>query len=66
MTRDEPAAALIDAIAWTTTGLVSCVAQPHDTGEVLMVACMDRAAIQETLATGRVCCFSRSRSEASP
>jgi phosphoribosyl-AMP cyclohydrolase len=37
------------------------VAQQHDTGEVLMVAWMDRAAIHETLATGRVCYFSRSR-----
>lgn len=63
MMLDMPAsAALLDAIAWTPTGLVSCVAQQHDTGEVLMVAWMDRAAIRETLATGRVCYFSRSRS----
>jgi phosphoribosyl-AMP cyclohydrolase len=62
MTPDEPAtAALLDAVAWTPNGLVSCVAQQHDTGEVLMVAWMDRAAIRETLATGRVCYFSRSR-----
>lgn len=62
MTPDEPAtAALLDAVAWTPSGLVSCVAQQHDTGEVLMVAWMDRAAIRETLATGRVCYFSRSR-----
>jgi phosphoribosyl-AMP cyclohydrolase len=52
MTLDEPAvAALLDAVAWTPSGLVSCVAQQHDTGEVLMVAWMDRAAIRETLAT---------------
>ena len=38
MTPDEPAtAALLDAVAWTPSGLVSCVAQQHDTGEVLMV-----------------------------
>jgi phosphoribosyl-AMP cyclohydrolase len=62
VTLDEPAiSALLDAIAWTPAGLVSCVAQQHDTGEVLMVAWMDRAAVRETLVTGRVCYFSRSR-----
>ena len=62
MTPDEPAiSALLDAIAWTPAGLVSCVTQQHDTGKVLMVAWMDRAAVRETLVTGRVCYFSRSR-----
>ncbi|HTW69364.1 MAG TPA: phosphoribosyl-AMP cyclohydrolase, partial [Acetobacteraceae bacterium] len=32
-----------------------------DTGEVLMLAWMNREAVAETLATGRVCYFSRSR-----
>ena len=43
------------------TGLVACIAQQHDTGEVLMMAWMNRAALAETLATGRVCYWSRSR-----
>jgi phosphoribosyl-AMP cyclohydrolase len=40
---------------------VAAIAQQHDTGEVLMLAWMNRAAVEETLATGRVCYFSRSR-----
>jgi phosphoribosyl-AMP cyclohydrolase len=37
------------------------VAQQHDTGEVLMLAWMNADAVRETLATGRVCYWSRSR-----
>jgi phosphoribosyl-AMP cyclohydrolase len=42
-------------------GLVPAIAQQHDTGEVLMLAWMNREAVEETLRTGRVCYFSRSR-----
>jgi phosphoribosyl-AMP cyclohydrolase len=49
------------AILWDAHGLVPAIAQQHDTGEVLMLAWMNRAALAETLATGRVCYFSRSR-----
>ncbi len=49
------------ALAFDDRGLVPAVAQQHDSGEVLMVAWMNRAAIAETLATGRVCYWSRSR-----
>ena len=42
-------------------GLVTAVAQQHDTGEVLMLAWMSRESIEETLATGQVCYWSRSR-----
>ena len=52
---------LLDAIRFDTAGLVPAVAQQHDTGEVLMLAWMNRDAVAETLATGRVCYFSRSR-----
>ena len=54
-------ARLLDAIRFDGRGLVPAIAQQHDTGEVLMLAWMDRAAVAETLATGRVCYFSRSR-----
>jgi phosphoribosyl-AMP cyclohydrolase len=40
---------------------VAAVAQQHDTGEVLMLAWMNRDAVAETLRTGRVCYWSRSR-----
>jgi len=42
-------------------GLIPAIAQQHDTGEVLMLAYMNLAALDETLATGRVCYWSRSR-----
>jgi phosphoribosyl-AMP cyclohydrolase len=42
-------------------GLVTVVAQDAATREVLMVAHMNRAAWEETLATGRAVYFSRSR-----
>lgn len=54
-------AATIDQIAFNGEGLVPAIAQQHDTGEVLMLAWMNRAAIEETLRTGQVCYWSRSR-----
>ena len=56
-----PPASLWDAIRFDAAGLVPAIAQQHDTGEVLMLAWMNRDAVAETLATGRVCYFSRSR-----
>src|ERR1700752_3362287 len=42
-------------------GLVPAIAQDADSGEVLMLAWMNREAYEETLRTGRACYFSRSR-----
>jgi phosphoribosyl-AMP cyclohydrolase len=53
--------AVLAAIAFDANGLVPAIAQQHDTGEVLMLAWMNAEAVRETLATGRVCYFSRSR-----
>ncbi|MFM8271616.1 MAG: phosphoribosyl-AMP cyclohydrolase [Gemmata sp.] len=44
-------------------GLVPAVAQDADTGEVLMLAWMNREAFEETLRTGRAVYFSRSRNK---
>ena len=52
---------LLNQITFDANGLVPVVAQQHDTGEVLMVAWMNRDAVTETLTTGRVCYYSRSR-----
>ena len=52
---------ILPAIAFDARGLVPAIAQQHDTGEVLMMAWMNRESVAETLATGRVCYFSRSR-----
>lgn len=59
----ELPAALEQAIAFDDSGLVCAVAQQHDTGEVLMVAWMNRTAVAETLAAGQVCYWSRSRGQ---
>ena len=42
-------------------GLVPAVAQDAETGEVLMLAWMDREAFDETVRTGRAVYYSRSR-----
>lgn len=52
---------MIDDIKFNDAGLVAAIAQQHDTGEVLMMAWMNVEAITETLETGRVCYYSRSR-----
>ncbi len=44
-------------------GLVPAIAQDWETGEVLMLAYMNREAFEETLNTGRACYYSRSRSK---
>lgn len=56
-------ALMLDAIRFDAKGLVPAIAQQHDTGEVLMMAWMDRDAVTETMRTGRVCYWSRSRQE---
>ncbi|HVE23689.1 MAG TPA: phosphoribosyl-AMP cyclohydrolase [Acidocella sp.] len=52
---------LLEKIDFNADGLVTAVAQQHDTGEILMLAWMSRESILETLRTGQVCYFSRSR-----
>lgn len=48
-------------IQFDSAGLIPAIAQQHDSGEVLMMAWMNRDSISETLRTGRVCYWSRSR-----
>jgi phosphoribosyl-AMP cyclohydrolase len=63
MTEDTTTAisAVLDALCFDANGLVPAIAQQHDTGEVLMMAWMNREAVAETLTTNRVCYWSRSR-----
>ena len=42
-------------------GLIPCIAQDADSGDVLMLAWMNAQAVAQTLATGRVTYWSRSR-----
>jgi phosphoribosyl-AMP cyclohydrolase len=51
----------VAAVQFDSQGLVPAIAQQHDTGEVLMMAWMDRDAVAETMRTGRACYWSRSR-----
>lgn len=53
--------AMLDAARFDENGLIAAIAQAHDTREVLMLAWMNRDALRETLETGRVCYWSRSR-----
>lgn len=51
----------LDSLKWDANGLVAAIAQHVDTGELLMQAFADRAAISETLQTGLATFYSRSR-----
>ena len=52
---------MLDAVKFDASGLVPAIAQDAGTGEVLMVAWMDREALEETVRTRRAVYFSRSR-----
>lgn len=52
---------IIAKITFDERGLVPAVAQDAGSGKVLMMAWMNREAVIETLTTGRVCYWSRSR-----
>ena len=49
------------ALRLSEDGLIPAIAQQHDSGEVLMMAWMNREALAETLASRQVCYWSRSR-----
>jgi len=51
----------LDAIKWDAQGLVPAIAQDVTSGEILMVAWMNREALEETARTMRAVYWSRSR-----
>jgi len=53
--------AIIASVAFDRDGLVPAVAQQHDSGEILMVAWMNREALRATLEEGHAVYWSRSR-----
>ncbi|MDR6265453.1 MULTISPECIES: phosphoribosyl-AMP cyclohydrolase [Rhodobacterales] len=57
MTKFDPSSLKFD-----DRGLLPAIAQQHDTGEVLMLAWMNADAVAQTLETGKVTYWSRSRS----
>ncbi|MEZ5559069.1 MAG: phosphoribosyl-AMP cyclohydrolase [Pseudomonadales bacterium] len=57
----RPLAEVLGHIRFNADGLVPAVAQDAGSREVLMLAWMNRAAIERTLAEGYACYYSRSR-----
>jgi len=55
------AARVVAALSFDANGLVPAIAQSVENDEVLMLAYMNAEAINETLETGQVCYWSRSR-----
>jgi phosphoribosyl-AMP cyclohydrolase len=53
----------LDAVQFDSAGLAAAIVQEQATGEVLMIAWMNREALRRTLETGRTWFWSRSRQE---
>lgn len=51
----------IDQLGFDSNGLIPAIAQQYNTGEVLMMAWMNKESLHETLLHGQVCYWSRSR-----
>ncbi|MDC1286746.1 phosphoribosyl-AMP cyclohydrolase [Gammaproteobacteria bacterium] len=51
----------LDAIKWNSDGLLPAIAQDRDSGEVLMLAWMNREALQLSVDQSRAVYWSRSR-----
>ena len=54
---------ILDELKFDQAGLIPAIIQDNESNEVLMVAFMNRHALQKTLDSGRVCFWSRSRQE---
>lgn len=59
----DPVESVLARTRFTDDGLVPAIAQQWDSGEVLMMAWMNRDTLRESLQTGRAVYFSRSRQE---
>jgi phosphoribosyl-AMP cyclohydrolase len=51
----------VDVLKWNSDGLIPAIVQDDETGDVLMLAWMDEAALRATIATGQTHFYSRSR-----
>mgnify|MGYP001566816563 CR=1 FL=1 len=52
---------ILSQITFDVQGLIPAIAQDHESGQVLMMAWMNREALEETIRTKQVCYWSRSR-----
>jgi phosphoribosyl-AMP cyclohydrolase len=59
----DPIENALTAIRFGPEGLVPAIAQQYDTGEILMLAWMNREAVRASLDEGRACYWSRSRAK---
>lgn len=57
----RPVTAAFDSLKWTADGLIPAIVQDAESGEVLMMAWMDRPALENTFRTGQTHFYSRSR-----
>ncbi|PKO62733.1 MAG: phosphoribosyl-AMP cyclohydrolase [Betaproteobacteria bacterium HGW-Betaproteobacteria-18] len=53
----------LDTLKWDAHGLIPAIAQEQGSGDVLMMAWMNREALQKTTELGRAVYFSRSRNK---
>ena len=53
----------LEQIKWTEDGLIPAIAQDHKTGEVLMMAWMNKESVALTVAENRAIYYSRSRQQ---
>jgi len=51
----------LDELKWNEQGLIAAIAQDEDSGDVLMMAWMNREALAQTAASGKAVYWSRSR-----
>ena len=54
---------ILDELKFDENSLIPAIIQDNENNEILMVAYMNREAVQRTLESGRVCFWSRSRQE---
>ena len=59
--HEVTAASYLDQVRWNSDGLIPAIAQDHQTGDILMVAWMNREALQLTEQEQRAVYWSRSR-----
>lgn len=53
----------LNQLKFDANGLIPAIVQDHQTGEVLMMAWMNRDSLEKTIATGKTHFFSRSRNK---
>jgi phosphoribosyl-AMP cyclohydrolase len=64
VTFSEFSLAVSSALKWNADGLIPAIVQDAESGDVLMMAWMDKTALRQTLLTGQTHFYSRSRKAA--